>query len=56
MAARLLRLAQPFVPQLAETGVDDLLIALRDAEIDDEPLFIDVQDEENGEHVQLYFG
>jgi hypothetical protein len=56
LAAWVLRLAQPFVPQLAETGVDDLLIALRDAEIDDEALFIDVQDEENGEHVQVYIG
>ena len=56
LAAWVLRLAQPFVPQLAETGVDDLLIALRDADIDDEALFIDVQDEEDGEHVQVYIG
>jgi hypothetical protein len=56
LAAWVLRLVQPFVPQLAETGVDDLLIALRDAEVDGEALFIDVQDEENGEHVQVYIG
>jgi hypothetical protein len=56
LAAWVLRLAQPFVPQLAETGVDDLLIALRDADIDDEALVIDVQDEEDGEHVQVYIG
>jgi hypothetical protein len=56
LAAWVLRLAQPFVPQLAETGVDDLLIALRDAEVDGEALFIDVQDEDDGERVQLYIG
>jgi hypothetical protein len=56
LAAWVLRLAQPFVPQLTETGVDDLPIALRDADIDDEALFIDVQDEEDGEHVQVYIG
>lgn len=56
LVAWVLRLAQPFVPQLAETGIDDLLIALRDTEIDKDALFIDVQDEEDGEHVQLYFG
>jgi hypothetical protein len=56
LAAWVLRFAQPFLPQLAETGVDDLLIALRDADIDDEALFIDVQDEEDGEHVQVYIG
>ena len=39
LAAWVLRLAQPFLPQLAETGVDDLLIALRDADIDDEGNF-----------------
>jgi cytochrome bd-type quinol oxidase subunit 1 len=56
LAAWILRLAQPFVPQLAETGIDDLLIALRHGEIDGEALFIEVQDEEDGEHVQLYIG
>ena len=56
LAAWALRVAQPFVPQLAETGVDDLIIALRDSDIDDEVLVIDVQDDESGEHVQLTIG
>jgi hypothetical protein len=56
LVAWVLRLAQPFIPQLSETGMDDLLIALRDTELDGEALFIDVQNEEDGEHVQLYFG
>ncbi len=51
-----LRIAQPFVPQLKETGVDEVIIALRDSSSRDEPLFIDVQDGEDGERVQVYIG
>jgi hypothetical protein len=56
LAAWAVRIAQPFVPQLRETGVDDLIIALRDSASQGEPLFIDVQDEEDGERVQIYIG
>jgi hypothetical protein len=51
-----LHAAQFLVPQLKETGVDDLIIALRDSMTGDEPLFVDVQDEEEGERVQVYIG
>jgi hypothetical protein len=56
LAAWVLRIAQPFVPQLRETGVDDLIIALRDGALQDGPLFVDVQDDEQGERVELYIG
>jgi hypothetical protein len=56
LAAWAVRLAQPFVPQLQESGVDDLIIALRASGSRGEPFFIDVQDDENGERVQLYIG
>jgi hypothetical protein len=56
LAAWGLRVAQPLVPQLRETGVDDLIIALRDNLSGDEPLFVDVQNEEEGERVQVYIG
>jgi uncharacterized membrane protein HdeD (DUF308 family) len=56
LAAWGVRIAQPFVPQLRETGVDDLIIALRDSSNRGEPLFVDVEDDENGERVQVYFG
>jgi len=56
LAAWAVRILQPFVPQLQETGVDDLIIALRDSAGQGEPLFIDVQDEEDGERVQIYIG
>jgi hypothetical protein len=54
-AAWVLRLIQPFVPQLRETGVDELIIALRESGRD-EPIAIDVQDGEDGERVQVYIG
>jgi uncharacterized membrane protein HdeD (DUF308 family) len=56
LAAWVLRLAQPFVPQLQETGVDDLLIALRASSAQGQPFFLDVQDDENGEHIEIYIG
>jgi hypothetical protein len=56
LTAWVLRIAQPFVPQLRETGVDELILALRDSGRRDEPLFIDVQDDEGGERVQIYIG
>jgi hypothetical protein len=56
LAAWGLRIAQPFVPQLKETGVDDLIIALRDSATKDEPLFVDVQGDQDGERVELYIG
>jgi hypothetical protein len=49
-------MVQPFVPQLKDTGVDDLIIALRDSTSHDEPFFVDVQDDEDGERVQVYLG
>lgn len=56
LAAWVMRLAQPFVPQLQETGVDDLIIALRESTSQGEPFFVDVQDDEDGERVELYIG
>jgi hypothetical protein len=56
LAAWVLRIAQPFVPQLEDSGVDDLIIALRDSASQGEPLFIDVEDDEQGERVELYIG
>jgi hypothetical protein len=44
------------VPQPGEAGVDDLIIALRDGTRQDAPLFIDVQNDEDGERVELYIG
>lgn len=56
LAAWVLRLAQPYVPQLRDTGVDEVIIALRDSASQGQPLFVDVKDDEKGEHVQVYIG
>ena len=56
LAAWGIRVAQPFVPQLRDTGVDDLIVALRDSTSEGEPFFIDVEDDEEGERVQVYIG
>jgi hypothetical protein len=55
-AAWLLRIARPFVPQLQETGVDEVIEALRQELEDGQPVVIDVDDEESGDRVQVYFG
>jgi hypothetical protein len=50
-----LRIAKPFVPKLKDTGVDDLIIALRNSPRD-EPLSIRVDEGEGGEQVDIYIG
>jgi hypothetical protein len=55
LTAWVVRIAQRFVPQLKETGVDEMILALRDMN-QDEPFFMDVEDDEDGEHVQIYVG
>jgi hypothetical protein len=56
LAAWVLRLVQPFVPQLRETGVDDLIIALRDSATQDAPVYVQVQDKDDEEHIEIYIG
>jgi hypothetical protein len=56
LAAWAIRIAQPFVPQLRDTGVDEVILAVRESASKGEPLFIDVQDDEDGERVELYLG
>ncbi len=56
LTALVLSIARPFVPQLRKTAVDELILSLRDALTDDQPLTIEVEDEEDGEHVQIYIG
>jgi len=51
-----LRIAQPFVPQLKGAGVDELLLAMEEELRDGHPFIVDVNDEDDGEQVQVYFG
>jgi hypothetical protein len=53
LAAWVLRMIRPYVPQLEGTGVDDDGLG---GETDDQPVYIDVLDDDDGEHVQIYIG
>jgi hypothetical protein len=54
--AWVLRVARPFVPQLEETGADEVILALRDEIRAGRPFRIEVDEGEGGEQVQVYFG
>jgi hypothetical protein len=45
-----------YIPQLKNTRVDELIMALHDTTSSDNPLFVDVHDDDDGEHVQVYIG
>jgi hypothetical protein len=48
------RVARPFVPQLHNAPVDELVLALRDTLDEGEPFVVDIHDEEDGDYVQVY--
>jgi hypothetical protein len=51
------KIARPFVPQLKDTGVDEVIMSLGDTlGQDGQPIYVDVHDEDEGEHVQIYIG
>lgn len=54
--AWVLRVVAPFVPQLEGTGVDELILAMREEARDGRLLFVEVDEGEGGEQVQVYFG
>ena len=54
--AWVLRMARPFVPQLEETGVDEIILAMREEVRHGRPLRIEVDEGAGGERVQVYFG
>jgi hypothetical protein len=51
------KIAKPFVPQFKDTGVDEVILGMADTlGKDGQPLYVDVQDDDKGEHVQVYIG
>jgi hypothetical protein len=57
LTAWVFKIAQPFVPQLKDTGVDEVILGLGNTlDKDSQPLYVDVNDDETGEHVQVYIG
>ena len=56
LSAWALKLASRWVPRLKDTNVDELIVALNEGVTRDQPLFIDVQEGDDGERVQVYIG
>ena len=50
------RVAEPFVPEMKKTSVDDVILSMKDNVKKDQPLIIDVHDDEGGEQVQVIVG
>ncbi len=53
LVAWLLRVARRFVPQIEETGADQLVFAMREEIRKGSPFLIEVDDEEDGEEVRI---
>lgn len=51
----LLRIGTPFVPQLREMGADELILAMREELRDGRSFAVEIDDEEDGEQVKVYF-
>jgi len=57
LTAWVVKVARPFVPQFKDTGVDEVIMGLGDTlSKDGQPIYVDVNDDESGEHVQVYIG
>ena len=49
-----LRIFGHYIPQLEGTSLDEIILALKDVAQDGTPLFVDVDDNEDGERVQVF--
>lgn len=56
LAAAVVRVARPYVPQLRDTAVDEAILGLREGLRGGEDIVIDVRDDEQGESVNIDFG
>lgn len=56
LTAWAIRIVRPFAPQFKDTGVDEVIMGLSDTLKDGQPLYVDVTDDDKGEHVQIYIG
>lgn len=58
LTAWVVRMVRPYIPQLQNTAVDEAILALRDGvgNAEDQPFYIDVQDDAGGEQVMIYIG
>lgn len=56
MTAWVLRVFGGFIPGLRGTSVDELIVALGDSTSPENPLIIEVEDDDEGERVEVYIG
>jgi len=56
LTAWLLRLCGRFIPQHKDHGLDEVILALAETTSSDAPLYVDVDEGEGGERVQVYIG
>jgi hypothetical protein len=56
LTAWLLRTFGPSVPQLRNTALDELILALNDNTSESRPLYVDVTDGDKGERMQVFIG
>jgi hypothetical protein len=54
--AWIVRLVRPFVPQLQDIAVDEVILALREEVRAGRPFVVDVDEGKNGERVHVYIG
>jgi hypothetical protein len=52
-SALIIRVVRRVVPRFRNTGIDEAILALCDGLNDSQPITLEVQDEEEGEHVQI---
>lgn len=45
-----------YIPQMGDTSLDEVILALKDVAKEGTPLFVDVDEGENGERVQVFIG
>jgi hypothetical protein len=58
LSAWVIRVVRPFVPQIRDIAVEEMIMAVKDgwSTGDEQPIFIEVQDDDDGEHILIYIG
>ena len=56
ITAGLLRMFGPFIPRLKDHGLDELVLALAETASAEAPLYVEVDEGDGGERVQVYIG
>lgn len=55
-AVFVLKIVRPFIPKLKDTGIDEVLMSMKDNVNRDQPLVVDVNEGEDGERIQVVIG